>query len=140
MMKKRSGMRSRPQPHSYAERYLHTCGQCDNRFNVTVWLIVDTAERPDLADQIRNATLHDVSCPSGHQETLDAPLLLFRTHVDDDLRVVFSPVETATEEENLEYAQELIDRAKEAFGQEWREEWAQLIVYIGRDTLPLLVR
>ena len=43
------------------------------------WLIVDTAERPDLLARIRNGSLHAIPCPHcRHAGAVDAPLLLYR--------------------------------------------------------------
>ena len=43
---------------SYAQTASMTCPACGHGFEFDVWLIVDTARRPDLVERIRNRTLH----------------------------------------------------------------------------------
>jgi len=63
---------------SIAQQAPLTCPQCGQTFEAPLWLIVDLSTRPDLAERIRQGTLHTVSCPHcGHPVEADAPLLLF---------------------------------------------------------------
>ena len=65
-------------PHSFFQTASLTCPQCGRAFSAEVWLIVDTVERPDLLARIRDGTLHTFPCPGcGHEEQVDAPLLLY---------------------------------------------------------------
>ena len=44
------------------------CPNCGRPVSLDIWLIVDMAERPDLADRIRDDRLHTVPCPHcGHE-------------------------------------------------------------------------
>ncbi len=63
--------------HSFAQQVSLSCPRCGRNFDAELWLIIDTAERPDLLERIRNGTLHDVTCPHcGHSGQVDAPLLI----------------------------------------------------------------
>lgn len=64
---------------SYAQSVALTCSSCGRGFDFAIWLIVDTAERPDLLDRIRNETLHAIVCPHCQAELghADAPLLIY---------------------------------------------------------------
>jgi len=67
-------------PHSFSQTASLTCPQCGRPFSAEVWLIVDADERPDLAERIRDGTLHDVTCPHcGHQGEVDVPLVVVLT-------------------------------------------------------------
>lgn len=64
---------------SYAQTQPLVCPACGRRFDLAVWLIVDTAERPDLVARIRDGTIHAVVCPGCGAELghADAPLLVY---------------------------------------------------------------
>ena len=64
---------------SYAQAQAITCPACGRGFDFAVWLIVDTAGRPDLLARIRAGTLHDITCPhcGAAVGQADAPLLLY---------------------------------------------------------------
>jgi hypothetical protein len=40
-----------------------TCPGCGKTFTAEIWLIVDTAERPDLLERTRTGSLHHLPCP-----------------------------------------------------------------------------
>lgn len=48
---------------SYAQTHPLACPACGRGFDFALWLLVDTAERPDLVERIRAGTLHDIVCP-----------------------------------------------------------------------------
>ena len=52
------------------------CSTCGAPFSADVWLIVDSAERPDLWARCLEASIHVVTCPNGHPMLLQAPLLI----------------------------------------------------------------
>ena len=61
-------------PISFAESTQAPCPQCGQPVNLDIWLIVDTAERPDLAERVRDGTLHEAPCPHcGHAGQVDPP-------------------------------------------------------------------
>ncbi len=61
---------------SFADTVSVTCPVCQTAFIGEVFIIVDQAERPDLAMRILDETLHDVRCPScGQIGQVPSPLL-----------------------------------------------------------------
>ncbi len=86
-----------------------TCTNCGKPFNVDVWLILDPAERPDVADQIRQGTLHRAVCPEcGHKGTVDAPVLVYI----NPSRILFSPAQQTKSEEDARHATGLLNRLR----------------------------
>jgi len=61
-------------PTSFHETQKLTCPQCGQSFEAELWLIVDAAERPDLAAHCRDGRLHRATYPNGHIAAL-IPLL-----------------------------------------------------------------
>lgn len=93
--------------HSLSQKVELTCPQCGQSFPAEVWLLVDTAERPDLTERIRAGTLHDQPCPHcGHEGMVDAPLLLYRPGEAPPL--LFSPAQGTTAEQDQEQAGGLV--------------------------------
>lgn len=108
--------------HSLSQEAELKCPQCGKSFQAEVWLIVDTAERPDLLERIRAGTLHTRPCPHcGHEGMVDAPLLLYRPGETPPL--LFSPAQGTTAEQDQEQAAGLVGQLRERLGGAWREEW-----------------
>jgi len=122
--------------HSFAQQTDLTCPECGQPFTAQVWLIVDAAERPDLAARIRAGALHDLPCPHcGHRGTIDAPLLLLRP--DQDPPLIFSPAGSTTAEQDQAQAAGLVGALRERLGEAWRDEWlAQGLPGMPREFLP----
>ncbi len=47
--------------HSHAEPATLPCRSCGETLACEVWIIVDTAERPDLLARIKGGTLHEMT-------------------------------------------------------------------------------
>ena len=111
--------------HSYAEQADVSCPGCGHKFEAETWLIVDTAERPDLLDRIRDGTLHDVACPHCGQQVgrTDAPLLVFRP--DAATHILFLHAQRTTPQQDKEALGGLLRRLRESLGTEWRNEWVE---------------
>jgi tetratricopeptide (TPR) repeat protein len=63
-------------PRSKSEVVEVACDSCQHSFSAETWVIVDAGERPDLAAQCRDGTIHDVECSRcGRACSADAPLL-----------------------------------------------------------------
>ncbi len=126
-----------PRPHSVAESAQASCPQCGQPVDLEVWLIVDVAERPDLAERIRAGTLHDVPCPHcGHEGQVDAPLLVFCP--DAEPHLLFSPAQQTSSEQDREQAAGLVGLLRESLGDAWRDEWlAEGLTGVPRPLLPL---
>lgn len=109
-------------PNSHADHAELTCPSCAQPFAADVWLIVDTAERPDLLEQLQAETLHALVCPHcGHEATLDAALLVYRP--EDDPVLLFSPARQTDAAQNREQAQALVSMLGAALGDEWQAAW-----------------
>jgi len=120
---------------SFAQQVPLTCPQCGQTFEAEVWLIVDLSARPDLAERIRQGTLHTVSCPHcEHAVEADEPLLVFsppptlaagRGERPSAPPLLFSPARATTAEEDRQQAAELVNALRERLGDAWRDEWAE---------------
>ncbi len=126
-------------PHSYAETLTLTCAACGRDFDAEFWLIVDTAERPDLLERIRAGNLHDLACPHcGDAGHMDAPLLLFRP--DDEPVLLFSPAEETTADEDQELAGQLLELLQDALSDQWQDDWlAEGLRSVPRALLPTVL-
>ena len=122
--------------HSRAEESEITCPECGDSFIAQVWLIIDTAGRPDLVERIRAGTLHDHHCPHcGHQGSIDAPLLLYRP--GEQPRLMLSPARGTTTEQDREQAAGLLGTVRASLGDEWNVAWvADGLPAVPRDLLP----
>lgn len=93
-------------PISYSELAQLTCPACGKDFEAEVWTLVDAAERPDLAQALRDGTLDQVICPHcGHAGASGAPLLF---HDPERRRVYFAAPANVPEHAWHERAQELL--------------------------------
>lgn len=93
-------------PISYSEQTTLTCPACQREFAAEVWTLVDTAERPDLAQALQDGTLDRATCPHcGASGPSGAPLLL---HDPQQRRVYFAVPPGVAEHRWRERAQELL--------------------------------
>lgn len=99
---------------SYSEQVTLTCPSCGTDFGAAVWMLVDAAERPDLAQALLDGTLDVVACPHcGVQGPAGAPLLY---HDGQQRRIYFAAPPDV--EEHV-----------------WRDQ-AQSLLYLLLDELP----
>jgi hypothetical protein len=93
-------------PISVSQRAELTCPSCGAAFTAEVWTLVDAAERPDLAQALREGTLDAVACPScGASGPAGAPLLY---HDPARQRVYFAAPTGVPEHHWRARAQELL--------------------------------
>jgi CpXC motif protein len=93
-------------PVSHDENMSLTCPSCGQDFTAEVWLLVDAAERPDLADALREGTLNVVACTRcDYSGPAGAPLLF---HDPVNRRVYFAAPSDGAEHEWREQAQSLL--------------------------------
>lgn len=125
--------------HSHAEIANLPCRSCGETFACEVWIIVDTAERPDLLAHVRAGTLHEMTCPRcGRADTLNAPLLVYRPGAEPSL--LFSPARGGDRERDEEQATALLGMFREDVGDGWRDEWlAHGLAGVAREALPALL-
>ena len=136
---------------SHAESASLTCPRCKRSFTAEIWLIVDIAERPDLAGRCREGTIHTLTCPHcGNEGQVDAPLLLYLTPTPSPTgkgegargrgevpRLLFSPAQQTTVEEDREQAAGLLALLRDRLGDEWRDKWVEQMQVVPRQMLPL---
>jgi CHAT domain-containing protein/exonuclease VII small subunit len=119
-------------PNSYYETVEFDCLKCFQQFEAEIWLIVDTHERPDLVEKIRQESLHEVSCPRcGPIGQKDSALLIFR--YDAEPHILFSPSQDGTQELNEHTAHELVIHLHDSLGTDWQDSWVS-------DGLPIVKR
>jgi hypothetical protein len=93
-------------PISFSQTANLECPQCYKNYAIEVWLIIDTAERPDLAARCRDDSIFFVKCPHyGNIERLGAPLL-FHNHASEKLILAVPP--TIIEQQAREIHQQLM--------------------------------
>lgn len=120
--------------HSYAQREMVTCPNCEKAFSADVWTIVDLAERPDLMEQILDGTLHQVPCPfCGADAAVDLPLLIYRPGEPQPL--LFSPSQEPSKMERRAEAAGLVERLRKSVGEEWNNDWLAQVGLIDRESL-----
>ncbi|HEX9374107.1 MAG TPA: CpXC domain-containing protein, partial [Roseiflexaceae bacterium] len=93
-------------PISYAEYARLSCPACGAGFDADVWTLVDAAERPDLAQALRDGALNVATCPRcGYAGPAGAPLLF---HDPVGRRVYFAVPPGVDEHAWRERAQSLL--------------------------------
>ncbi len=114
------------------------CNRCGKKFQAEVWLIVDTVSRADLANHIRNETLHAIICPRCHQliDKVDFPLLLYRPGKTPTL--LFSPAQGTTQQQDMNHVARLIEMLRKRLGKAWQDSWlASTSFLVPREALPI---
>jgi hypothetical protein len=93
-------------PVSHSENTTLSCPACGQDFTAEIWMLVDAAERPDLADELREGKLNVVACPRcDYSGPAGAPLLF---HDPANRRVYFAAPSDGAEHEWREQAQSLL--------------------------------
>ncbi len=127
-------------PNSFAQHAELTCPHCDKPFPADVWLVVDTAERPDLREVARAGALHALACPyCGHVGNVDAPLLIYFSDYDPAVgqpALLFSPAQATNAEQDREQASGLLRMLAQRLGDAWQDAWLREIVTVQRSMLP----
>ncbi|MCB9137703.1 MAG: tetratricopeptide repeat protein [Caldilineaceae bacterium] len=119
---------------SFSQNAQLTCPNCRRAFDAEIWLIVDAGARPDLMERIRAGALHDIPCPHcGEAGQIDAPLLLYRP--GNEPRLVFSPAQATTAEQDREQASGLAGALAQQLGDAWQDAWLEELLVLPR---PLL--
>jgi len=100
-------------PRSFAQSGQAPCPECGQPVPFKVWLIVDIAERPELAEQVRDNSLHTVTCPHcAHVGQIDAPLLV---HDPARERVLFAPAQGSTSDQDQQILKGLLGQLATTF-------------------------
>ena len=124
---------------SHAEPVTLPCQNCGAPVPGDVWIIVDTAERPDLLVRLRAGMLHEMTCDQcGQAAVINAPLLIMRPGAEPVL--LFSPARGGDPAVDEEQAVALAGMLRENLGDDWRDEWlAHGLTGVPREALPMLL-
>lgn len=125
---------------SKSEHVTLPCRGCGRPLEIEVWIVVDTAERPDLLARLRDGSLHVACCPDcGHEAKVNAPLLVYRPGAEPAL--LFSPARGGTPEQDEEQATALLGMFREDMGDQWRDEWlGRGLTGVPHEALHVLMR
>ena len=125
-----------PMSHSYAEQTTVQCPHCGNSGSADIWLILDTQERPDLAEQLQAGTLHKLDCKTCGKEIgqVNVPLLIYRPSSEKQ-PLIFSPADQASQEQTQEHVQQLLSRLYNAVQADWQDSWLEQLVVVSRSQL-----
>lgn len=123
-------------PRSFAQPHQAPCPECGTPIDLEIWLIVDIAERPDLARRLREGeNLHAASCPKcAYVGGVDAPLLV---HDPEWERVFFVPAQGTTKEQDRELARSLMGMFAQTF--EEPPEYLTNFQSVPRELVPSLL-
>lgn len=124
-------------PNSRAISETLHCPECGVAFDVSLWRIVDIAERPDLLDLIKQEKLHETTCPNQHTWSADAPLLIYNP--GEKPPIMFSPGRKTKREEDIRDASELTTLLKQSLMAEWDDEWLAQVPSVPRDYLAVVL-
>ena len=76
------------------------CDRCEKSFEAEVWRIINVIERPDLAEQIENDTIYEVTCP--HCQFQQRADKFFISHNDKASKTAFHFPKTTSEKRRLQ--------------------------------------
>ena len=98
---------------SYGERSGITCPSCRRKYDVDVWWVIATDDRPDLIEALLNGRLNQATCPHcGHAGTLPTPLLIY---IPGEVpRGLFIPRPGSTQEEESGQLDMLVGTLRES--------------------------
>lgn len=120
-------------------QYVHVeCPRCEKPFTPEIYVLVDTAERPDLVRLIKERILHCPVCPFCNL-VLDVgmPLLVYRP--DQRVPVIFAPVKGSTPEQQDEQAQMVFSILRQRLGGEWRDDLTRHVYHTDLASLASVV-
>ena len=126
-------------PNSYAQTQQIECPDCGQPFEAEIWQIVDTAERPDLVEKIREGALHTIPCAHcDYVGAMDVPLLLYRP--EEVPHLLFSSAQGTSQEEIQQQAAKLIGRLRDTLGPAWQDHWLEEgLQGVQRQVLPAML-
>jgi hypothetical protein len=103
---RRAQTRQKHMPISQSDAIGLTCPACGTRFETDAWVLIDAAERSDLAQALRDGSLNSAACPKCGTPTTAGVALLF--HDPAGRRVYFAVPPDVGEHVWRERAQELL--------------------------------
>ena len=132
-----------PLSHSLTTRLAVNCPRCGVAWEGETWIILDTAERPDLLALVADGRFNLASCANcGDTGQLDTPLLVYTPRpahgpvrpaqgdrpAPPDLSSRLAPLvlvvlADVSPQKAAEYGGELLAILREMLGYEWRDAW-----------------
>ena len=115
-----------------------TCMGCRSPYTPELYVMVDTEERPDLVQRIKDGTIHSAICPHcGVVMDFGMPLLVYRPGAV--VPVMYSPVAIASPGQRHQHASMLLDALRRQLGPEWDERLTRGVYEVERDELAEVV-
>ena len=114
------------------------CANCTRRFDAELYVIVESAERPDLIQRIRDDILHCSQCPHcGTVLEFGLPLLIHRPN--QSVPVMYSPPPGMSESMRREAWGMLMDALRDRLGPRWDDRLARGVYFADRSDLHDLI-
>jgi hypothetical protein len=114
------------------------CVACRVTFAPELYVIVDTGERPDLVDRIKQSILHCAICPHcGTVMSFGLPLLVYRPGAA--VPVIYSPAAGATPAQIREQGGQLLESLRRQLGPAWDDRLTRGVYQVERDELVEVV-
>jgi hypothetical protein len=115
-----------------------SCVNCAEEFTPELYVIVDTGERPDLVQLIKDDIVHCAICPHcGVVMTFDMPLLVYRPQ--EPVPVIYSPATRADQVQQREQGAMLVDALRQRLGPDWDDRLARQVYTVDRSRLRVVV-
>lgn len=103
---------------STSETFTIVCNGCSTSFDIQLYVVVDTIERPDLVSRIKDGLLHHGICPHCNLVmSFHPPLLVYRP--DQPVRVIYLTAKNATQEQRDRQARILFHHLERGLGGGW---------------------
>lgn len=120
--------------HSFLQTAILTCAHCRQDYPAEIWLIVDVKERPDLASQLINDSLHQIICPAcGMADHLDMPFLIYQP--EQELRLLFCVPDAIRNDTVQKITWLLLGFLAYHLGIAWQDKWLNTIITLPPSTI-----
>jgi hypothetical protein len=114
------------------------CVNCSAVYTPELYVIVDSSERPDLIERIKEDILHCAICPHcGVVMEFGMPLLIYRP--GEPVPVIYSPAILADPAQSEEHVMGLLGVLRDRLGPNWSDRLARGVYHVDRDRLRVVV-
>jgi len=114
------------------------CVNCGAAYTPELYVIVDSSERPDLVERIKDDIVHCAICPQcGVVMAFGMPLLVYRPGAP--VPVMYSPVTVADPAQREEHARMLLSVLRDRLGPRWSDGLARGVYTVDRERLRVVV-
>jgi hypothetical protein len=115
-----------------------TCVRCHSAYQPELYVIVDTHERPDLVQRIKDDVIHCAICPHcGVVMSFGLPLLVYRRGAA--VPVMYSPAAMATPQQREQHAVMLLQLFSRQLGADWDDRLTRGVYEVEREQLAEVV-